>query len=265
MLPSLLMITHTNKKMPENQTDWLENLEKAFLEKAQDVTETLPENFEEAFFTKSNFILESNTFVEFGGEKNPGILVSRYQTEPNFNDEVLLVGDDLDSIGSAKAQSIGLIVRVAGGTLNDDLFYMISQNLKRFMLVKGIMVKGTDSTIWIRVSRSAQEAGIKLSTIGTVLLQRIRDKFPEVEAARIIIIDRQCPLLDELVSNTKREDEEKFAMKAKVWDARGYNFEDCKTLGHCGQCSDKKLCANIRKMDRLAEASRIEIKRSVNE
>lgn len=251
--------------MPETQTSWLETIEKALLEKAQVVTEQLPDNFEEAFFTKSNFILESNTFAEFGGEKTPGVLISRYQTKADFKDEVLLVGSDLDKIEPKSKHSIGMVVRVAGSSLNEELFYMISQILKRFMLVKGVMVKGADSNVWIRISQSAQNSGIKLSTIGTVVLQRIHDKFPEVEAVRIILVDIKCPLLDELISYAAREDEEKFAMKAKIWSERGFNFEDCKTLGHCGQCSDKKLCANIRKMDRIAEASRVEFKQSMKE
>lgn len=52
-------------------------------------------------------------------------------------------------------------------------------------------------------------------------------------------------------------------LKDLVWKRRSVEFKDCSTLALCGQCSDRKLCANIRKIDREAGKKRIAIREKV--
>lgn len=207
------------------------------------------------FESRSNFILESMAATELGGTKDTSALLCLYDTEDTFDDEIRFIGKSLEEL-DRKAVSFGILIQFSGAGLNDELFYILQQNIKRLLKVKGVMVKGADTEIWARVSQQALTDGLTFEKWGSVFLTRLHDEFPEVNSCRLLFIVDSQKEFNELLSITTKRAAELEALKAQVWESRGYNFKDCHVLGHCGQCSDKKLCANIRKMERIVKVTR---------
>lgn len=205
--------------------------------------------------SRSNFVLDSMAVAELGGTKENSALMCLYDTEDAFDDEVRLVGKSLRELEKG-AVSFGVLIQFSGAGLNDELFYILQQNIKRLLKVKGVMVKGADTEIWARVSQQAMSDGLTFEKWGSVFLTRLHGEFPEVQFCRLLFIVDSQKEFDELHSITTKRAAELEALKAQVWESRGYNFKDCHVLGHCGQCSDKKLCANIRKMERIVKVTR---------
>ncbi len=207
------------------------------------------------FDSRSNFVLESMAVAELGGTKENSALMCLYDTEDSFDDEIRLIGKSLGELGR-EAVSFGILIQFSGAGLNDELFYILQQNVKRFFKVNGVMVKGADTEIWARVSQQAVDEGLTLQKWGSIFLTRLHDEFPEVKSCRILFVVDSQKEFGELQAITTKRAAEMEALKAQVWESRGYNFKDCHVLGHCGQCSDKKLCANIRKMERIVKVTR---------
>ncbi len=238
----------------------LEQVETRLLKESQVINLSLDDNFEEKFSTRSNFILQSAAVSEFGGPDKSALMLS-YQVDPIFDSEVRVV----PTVSNGSSDKLGLFVRVAGSALNDELFYLVLQNIRRQMQIQGIMVKGAGDELWIRVGQKAIDLGFSFGLLGEILSKRLMREFPEIEAVRIIFATGDSPCYDSLQKVARAYTALQEKLKAEVWKSRGYDFKDCHVLGHCGQCADKKLCANVRKMDRLSQEHRVTFKNKKEE
>ena len=202
-----------------------------------------------ALSSKSNFVLKSDTVLELDGEFGSCVFLD-YSTE---------AGENFAGVITEKedSQALGLYLKVFGKAVNEELFYLVLQNFRSMLRAKGVMVKGAGKELWVRLGKKALEAGIYPNMLAGLLLAKIKQAFAEIESAQVCFIRGDGPLYAEL--NTLSDDffRESESLKAKVWEARGYNFTECHVLGHCGKCADRKLCANVRRIDRLSQAHRI--------
>lgn len=198
---------------------------------------------------RSNFVLLTGAAAELGGSCGKSFLITAYSCEA-ADDGIYIAGCNPEG-----KSELGILIHFYGKTITDELFYILNQNVKRLMRLPHLMVKGSDGEIWIRIEKNGEET-LTLAKIGSTFVARVKEEFPEVEGCSLIFFT-DCPELFEagkILSD--RWQERNQALKAKVWESRGYNFTDCHVLGHCGQCSDKKLCANIRKMGKEVERVR---------
>lgn len=215
---------------------------------ATDVSVTLSSEFVDSLKTKSNFVLKTNTAVDLGENPNQSYLSFSRETSI-FPNGVYLVGPDINELSGS--QPLALQLNISGQRVNDELLYLIIQNLKRELQVKGVMVKGSGNKIWLRFSFNSIAEGLNLSVLGSVLLYRLREEYDELETAQVLLITVEGRAFDIVKDTSESWNKEQEALKAQVWDKRGYNFKDCHVIGHCGKCTDKKLCANIKKIDRI--------------
>lgn len=198
---------------------------------------------------RSNFVLLARAAAELGGSDGKSFLMSAYSCEAG-SDRIYIAG------GEPEGQSeFGILIHFYGKTLSDELFYILNQNIKRLMRLPHLMVKGADGEIWIRIEKNGEET-LSLGKIGSTFVSRVKEEFPEVEGCLLVFFTEKSELFEAGKILSDRWQERNLALKAKVWESRGYNFTDCHVLGHCGQCSDKKLCANIRKMGKEVERVR---------
>lgn len=198
--------------------------------------------------TRSNFVLQNQTAVELGGNAQNSALI--FSSLPlSLESGVYRLGSDIDQIKDHC--NLGLMINVTGKNFTEELLYIVLQSIRKELLVKGIMVKGDGTTLWIRISQSAVKAQISLAYIGSVLHQRLADEYSEIEKLQILFLTTDQTGFERLRSYAQQWSAEQEAIKARIWESRGFNFKDCHVLGHCGKCSDKKLCANVRKMERI--------------
>ena len=224
--------------------------EAELLQKAEFCNEPLSEELLQSLKTKSNFVLLSNAEVDFGGPDSSAVFV-KYSTEPADPDVSGVIVED------PNASQLALYLRVSGEKLNDELFYLILQNYRSYLRASGIMSKGADGEIWIRVSKKSPIAGEKaLLRLALLLSTRLKQEFPEITSVCALFIrgDGESFKAVKKASSTYFKKAE--ALKAKVWEDRGFNFTECHVLGHCGKCADKKLCANVRRIGRLTDKQR---------
>ncbi|MBS4846491.1 hypothetical protein [Turicimonas muris] len=210
---------------------------------------------EASFSTRSNFVLKGNTAVDLG--ENPEQSFLTFSESPSeFDGGVYLVGKDVNELSGS--QPLALQLNVVGCEDNDELLYLIIQNLKRELQVKDVMVKGSANKIWLRFSKKAIEGGMDLFQLGSVLLFRLQEEFTELSLIQILFVTETGPVFDTVRVASEEWNKQQEALKAAVWDKRGFNFKECHVLGHCGKCSDKKLCANVRKVERILTLKRKE-------
>lgn len=200
--------------------------------------------------SKSNFVLKSDTVEDLGGPAGSSVLL-KYTTDSNQHSFAGLLTEDPGS------DVLGLFLKFSGPKLNDELFYMVLQNFRSMLRVPGIMIKGAGKELWVRISKRAKAEGIGLKQISGVLAARLKKEFPEIESVQVCFIKGKGKTYNELEKASEEFYQASEKLKAKVWADRGFNFSECHVLGHCGKCADKKLCANVRRIDRLTETHRI--------
>jgi hypothetical protein len=229
-----------------NLAEWT----KDYLAHSETVSAPLEEDWETVWASRSNFVLQSVAAADLGGENRSAWLI-RYEAADCGDDEVRI-----ERSAEIRDSVLGVFIEVFGSKVEDELFYQILQNMRRKFQVKGVMVRGTGADIWLRISRQAVESGMTLAKLGEIVIGRLREEFPEIFSVRISFLTEDTPLFQELSALSHAWADEQEQLKARVWEARGYNFKDCHILGHCGKCADKNMCANIRKMERTIEIKR---------
>lgn len=244
--------------MAEDISIQLQVVESDLLKKSHPIGCKLERDFEAIYKTRSNFLLQSESGLELGGPDLGSAFAVVRGNSALGNDDLKLYGTE---IAEGSGRALGLFVKVSGTKLTDELFYMISQNVRKYLQIRGVMVKGADDEIWLRISHDAIREGLSFAKIGSIVAARIHAGFPEAEAVRIIFVSGESDSLEYFGAVAKACVRAHKALKAAVWKARGYDFQDCGLLGHCGECSDKKICANVKKMDRDIQSNRIEIRR----
>ncbi len=206
-----------------------------------------------AWKSLSNFVLSSQTAIELGSPKKGGVLMTYVSEDKTCGDEAYLLGKDLQAIPPNNGDlSFAVLIELSGSGLDDELLYMINQNILKYLHVRGSMVKGTDNEIWMRFNRDCIACGMNFAKMAKLFFLRLHENFAEVEGCRLFFINEESALLDKAKRIASKMKNQQEALRRKVWDSRGFNFDECKLLVHCGQCSDKKLCANVRKMERMA-------------
>lgn len=231
------------------------NVWDSLLDQAVKVDFPITEKEESALSTRSNFVLKGNTAVDLGENPEQSFLI--FSESPSaFESGVYLVGKDVSELEGS--QPLALQLNVLGCDENDELLYLIIQNLKRELQVKDVMVKGSANKIWLRFSKKALENNLTLARLGSVLLFRLKEEFTELSLIQILFVTELGSVFESVKTASEEWNKQQEALKAAVWDKRGFNFKECHVLGHCGKCSDKKLCANVRKVERILSLKRRE-------
>lgn len=210
---------------------------------------SLSEDFARSLETKSNFVLLSDAAMDLGGPGHSAVFL-KYDTAEEPDYAAALITDP-------RAEDLGLYLRVTGKSLNDELFYLVVQNFRSFLKATGVMVKGSEDELWIRISKKSPILSEHtLLSLAQLLSKRIKDEFPEISSVGVLMTQGESGPYARIKKSAETYSKKSETLKAKVWEQRGFNFNECHVLGHCGKCSDKKLCANVRRIGRLSEAQR---------
>lgn len=210
---------------------------------------TLSEDFARSLETKSNFVLLSDAAMDLGGPGRSAVFL-KFDTAEEPDYAAALITDP-------QAEDLGLYLRVSGKNLNDELFYLVVQNFRSFLKATGVMVKGSEGELWIRISKKSPILSEHpLLSLAQLLSKRIKDEFPEISTVGVLMTQGENGPYARIKKSAETYSKKTETLKAKVWEQRGFNFNECHVLGHCGKCSDKKLCANVRRIGRLSEAQR---------
>lgn len=192
----------------------------------------------------SGLILESESAFELGSEKTRSALALVSSNVPG-KDAAWLIGKPLTEI-TGHAVSFALIAIVSGVNLNTEAFYQFTLRFARLADHPGWMVKADKSRIWVRVGKDNVQNG--LARAAASLISRIHATFETIESVELFFVVDDAPLVETLEAEAQTAQKLLREVKTGVWQGRGFDYESCELSGHCGQCSDKKMCASVRKI-----------------
>jgi len=154
-------------------------------------------------------IRREDMYVEFGGRSALAFEIVRIAKPSEVVDgAVNLQGPDLEGLQEGSSSPLGVIVKLAGAGLEEELEPVLERRIHQFLnQCQGVMHLGQRSEVWIRVSKDAVKSGLKLKHIGNVLYTMFHSTFPQlVEKVEVRLLTDQ-----DLVMKEREEAESAYA------------------------------------------------------
>jgi acetyl-CoA synthase len=149
--------------------------------------------------------------VQFGGKYTTGFEFLRMRPMDQVEDgKITLVGADCDSVELGGAMPLGMFIEVAGRKMQEEFEPILERQVHTLINhAMGVFHMGQRDITWVRISKNAFKAGLRLRHFGELLRGEYLQKFPAlVDKVQVTI------LTDEAAMKPILED------ARKVWDAR---------------------------------------------
>jgi CO dehydrogenase/acetyl-CoA synthase beta subunit len=197
----------------------------------------------------SGIVLKSDTFVELGSPSAGSCSLVLYSNSSSLvkDGQISLIGPDINESPSASLP-FGQVITVQGENLNEREYQLLLPNLYVADRIEGYMVKTTSERIWSRVSREVAEKGFSFGVLGHALMNLIKSESPEIQAVEILFVTSAKEDLQPLIAIGEQVEKISREMRGRVWQEKGVDIFDCELGGHCGSCSDKSACNDVKKM-----------------
>jgi acetyl-CoA synthase len=170
--------------------------------------------------------------VQFGGKYTTAFEFLRMRPMDQVEDgKITLVGPDCDSVDLGGAMPLGMFIEVAGRKMQEDFEPILERQVHTLINhAMGVFHMGQRDITWVRISKNAFNAGLRLRHFGELLRGEYLQKFPAlVDKVQVTIFT------DEAAMKPILED------ARKVWDARdarvaGMTDESVDTFYSCTLC-----------------------------
>jgi len=170
--------------------------------------------------------------VQFGGKYTSAFEYLRMREMDDVQDgKIELIGADCDAVELGGAMPLGFLIEVAGRKMQQDFEPILERQVHTFVNhAMGVFHMGQRSLTWVRISKDAFKAGLRLKHFGELLRAEYLQRFPAlVDKVQVTIFTEEAPmklLLEEA---------------HKVWDARdarvaGMTDESVDTFYSCTLC-----------------------------
>ncbi len=162
-----------------------------------------------------------DTFVEAGGpSKTLAFELLRMRPSEEVTDgKITLIGKDVDEIPEGGSTPLGILINVYGKNMQKDFESVLERRIHQFInFAEGGWHTGQRNLLWVRLSKSSVEAGLKLKHLGDILATKMKQEFGAiVSKIEVTIITDEAEL-------RKHLDEAKTAYAER--DARIANLTD---------------------------------------
>jgi len=170
--------------------------------------------------------------VQFGGKYTTGFEFLRMRPMDQVADgKIELIGPDCDTVELGQAMPLGFLIEVAGRKMQEDFEPILERQVHTIVNhAMGVFHMGQRNMNWVRISKDAFKAGLRLRHFGELLRAEYMQKFPSlVDKAQITIFTDEAAMAP--VLETARH----------VWDARdarvaGMTDESVDTFYSCTLC-----------------------------
>jgi acetyl-CoA synthase len=170
--------------------------------------------------------------VQFGGKYTTAFEYLRMRAMDEVEDgKIELVGPDCDTVEVGGALPLGFLIEVAGRKMQQDFEPILERQVHTIVNhAMGVFHMGQRSITWVRISKDAFNAGLRLRHFGELLRAEYLQKFPAlVDKVQVTIFTDEsvmAPILEEA---------------HRVWDARdarvaGMTDESVDTFYSCTLC-----------------------------
>lgn len=170
--------------------------------------------------------------VQFGGKYTTAFEFLRMREMDEVEDgKIELIGPDCDTVEVGGAMPLGILVEVAGRKMQEDFEPILERQVHEILnYAMGLFHMGQRNLAWVRISKDAFKAGLRLKHLGELLRAEYLRKFPSlVDKVQVTIY-------------TEQEEIDKVLEEAHpVWDARdarvaGMTDESVDTFYSCTLC-----------------------------
>lgn len=159
----------------------------------------LPIGFSRAFEGKR--IRREEMYVEFGGEKSPYFELLQVKEPSDVEDEKVVVsGPEIDVMKEGKAYPLGILVEVAGETLDKSLESTLERRIHEIINYgeETWHIAQRDRG-WVRISKDGFKKGFKIHHLGTMIQHILHSDYPNlVKKAQVTIFTDEAKVKEML-------------------------------------------------------------------
>ena len=149
--------------------------------------------------------------MQFGGKYTTAFEFLRMRPMDQVEDgKITLVGADCDSVELGGAMPLGMFIEVAGRKMQEEFEPILERQVHTLINhAMGVFHMGQRDITWVRISKNAFNAGLRLRHFGELLRGEYLQKFPAlVDKVQVTILTDEAAMKPIL------------ADARKVWDAR---------------------------------------------
>ena len=178
-------------------------------------------------------VRKTNMYVELGGQDKPGFELVLFEpdSEKVKDDEVSLIGPDLDEMEEGGSYAYAMIYTVYGEQIEKDLEAVIERRNHEYQsYIQGYMHLNQRSEVWVRISTDAVKKGLKsLKQIGKATIKLFKAELPFIEKMEATFITDEAEV-------EKRLEEANKIYEARDLKTRGLHDEDVDEFYQCSLC-----------------------------
>jgi CO dehydrogenase/acetyl-CoA synthase beta subunit len=196
---------------------------------------------------RSVMVFRSDLQTELGGPVagSSAFVLCTEDNESAADYEVILVGEDIPELPEG-TRAFAQVIMVSGSSLDDGEYYEITKYTAPPGLAEGFMVKSTQENIWCRISKTAANSGLRFETLGRRLIEVLKADCPFVEKASVLYVVSTTEDINTLKPVEAAAKAARKEIRSKIWNERGVDLLSCSKWGHCGKCSNKTICDEVR-------------------
>ena len=196
----------------------------------------------------SGLVLKSDTFLELGSPTAGSCAYTLGTRDTSLIQDgcITLIGPDIQG-NSPPVLPFGQVIIAGGDAFGDDDCQQLIQCQYTGNFIEGYMIKSRPGHIWARISNDVARRGFNFKFLGMALMKAITMQIPNVQVIEVLFVtagkDALRPLNDIGVS----AGEIARGLREKRWAEKGVDISECAFDGHCGNCSQKDVCDEIKK------------------
>ncbi len=128
---------------------------------------------------EGELIRRPDSRIEMGGGRSVSFELLVTREEDRVRDgAVTLIGEDLDGLTAGGTSPFALLIEVYGKKMELDFEAVLERRVHQFLnYAEGLWHAGQRDLNWIRFSNEAYDAGLRLTHIGDILVDRLKNEF----------------------------------------------------------------------------------------
>jgi acetyl-CoA synthase len=121
-----------------------------------------------------------DTYIEAGGAaKTLAFELLKMRPEDDVEDgKITLIGKDVDEMEERGKTPLAILIEVYGKKMQEDFEAVLERRIHQFInFAEGAWHTGQRNILWIRLSRSSVENGLRLKHFGDILITKMKQEF----------------------------------------------------------------------------------------
>lgn len=140
----------------------------------------IPVSFSPAF--EGERIRKEDMHCQFGGQKTPAFEWLTMKDSSDVEDgRIEIFGPGIDTLEEGGQLPLGIVVEISGRKMQEDFEPVLERQIHSFINeAQGLWHMGQRDIIWVRISKDAAKAGLKLEHIGSILHAMLHEQYSNI-------------------------------------------------------------------------------------